>query len=165
MLRSSRSSSGRCSSGANVEALNGRSSATRLPWQSRSPLLLIIHRRSDAFSFSTLIPRGRPDMPPQRDGVDDPAATIRCSSKENEHDQLLHASRHHPRAGAAIDVFDSEPMPTNHPFLDARQRAGDAAHRLCDRRTLSYLYGDAAASIAAWLEANAARALKDGCGR
>jgi hypothetical protein len=94
MLRSSRSSSGRCSSEANVEALNRRSGATRLPWQSRSPPLLIIHRRSDASSFSTLIPRGNESYRP-----DIPGASRRCSSKENEHDQWLHASRHHHRAG------------------------------------------------------------------
>jgi phosphoglycerate dehydrogenase-like enzyme len=61
-------------------------------------------------------------------------------------------------AGAAVDVFDEEPLPVDHPFrkLDnvlATPHIGYGTEDLY--RTF---YGDAAANIAKWLEINAASA-------
>jgi phosphoglycerate dehydrogenase-like enzyme len=65
---------------------------------------------------------------------------------------LIEALRTQAIAGAAIDVFDTEPLPANHPFrsienLLATPHIGFVAEDLY--RTF---YGDAAAAIAAWIE-------------
>jgi phosphoglycerate dehydrogenase-like enzyme len=70
---------------------------------------------------------------------------------------LIEALQARRIAGAAVDVFETEPLPADHPFrkLDnvlATPHVGYVTEDLY--RTF---YGDAAASIAAWLEANAAR--------
>jgi phosphoglycerate dehydrogenase-like enzyme len=68
---------------------------------------------------------------------------------------LIQALRSHAIAGAAIDVFDQEPLPAEHPFrsLDnvlATPHIGYVAEGLY--RTF---YGDAVANITAWLDRGA----------
>jgi phosphoglycerate dehydrogenase-like enzyme len=72
----------------------------------------------------------------------------------NEH-ALIKALRARTIAGAAVDVFDTEPLPAKHPFrslenLLATPHIGFVAENLY--RTF---YGDAAAAIAAWIEKQA----------
>jgi phosphoglycerate dehydrogenase-like enzyme len=69
---------------------------------------------------------------------------------------LIEALRARTIAGAAIDVFDTEPLPQKHPFrslenLLATPHIGYVAEDLY--RTF---YGDAAAAIGAWIEQQAA---------
>jgi phosphoglycerate dehydrogenase-like enzyme len=68
---------------------------------------------------------------------------------------LIEALRTRAIAGAAIDVFDTEPLPRKHPFrflenLLATPHIGFVAEDLY--RTF---YGDAAAAIGAWIEKQA----------
>jgi phosphoglycerate dehydrogenase-like enzyme len=65
---------------------------------------------------------------------------------------LVQALTSHAIAGAALDVFDAEPLPANHPFrllenVLATPHIGYVAENLY--RTL---YRDAAAAISAWLD-------------
>lgn len=69
---------------------------------------------------------------------------------------LIEALRSHSIAGAAIDVFDIEPLPPHHPFRTmanvlATPHIGYVAENLY--RTF---YGDVVKSISAWLEKQAA---------
>ena len=89
-----------------------------------------------------------------------PTATLINTSRGPIVDQtaLIEVLQARRIAGAAIDVYDTEPLPTDHPFrrLDnvlATPHVGYVTEDLY--RTF---YGDAAASITAWLEANAAQA-------
>jgi phosphoglycerate dehydrogenase-like enzyme len=68
---------------------------------------------------------------------------------------LIETLRARAIAGAAVDVFDTEPLPANHPFrslenLLATPHIGFVAEDLY--RTF---YGDAAAAIGAWIEKQA----------
>jgi len=68
---------------------------------------------------------------------------------------LIQALRSHAIAGAAIDVFDQEPLPAEHPFRSmdnvlATPHIGYVAEGLY--RTF---YGDAVANITAWLDRRA----------
>ncbi|HYQ93485.1 MAG TPA: NAD(P)-dependent oxidoreductase, partial [Burkholderiales bacterium] len=68
---------------------------------------------------------------------------------------LIQALRSHAIAGAAIDAFDQEPLPAEHPFRSmdnvlATPHIGYVAEGLY--RTF---YGDAVAGITAWLDRRA----------
>jgi phosphoglycerate dehydrogenase-like enzyme len=64
---------------------------------------------------------------------------------------LVNALQARTIAGAAIDVFDSEPLPNGHPFRTLE----NGSHRGTEELYRTF-YGDAAAKIAAWLETAAA---------
>jgi phosphoglycerate dehydrogenase-like enzyme len=59
-------------------------------------------------------------------------------------------------AGAAVDVFDMEPLPPDHPFRKLDNVLATPHIGYVTEDLYRIFYGDAAASIAAWLEANAA---------
>src|SRR6202795_1378955 len=58
-------------------------------------------------------------------------------------------------AGAAVDVFDTEPLPADHPFRTLGNLLATPHIGYVTEELYRTFYGDAAASIAAWLEANA----------
>jgi phosphoglycerate dehydrogenase-like enzyme len=67
---------------------------------------------------------------------------------------LIQALAERRIAGAAIDVFDREPLPPEHPFrniqgLLATPHIGYASRNLYER-----FYRDTVANIVAWLDAN-----------
>ena len=71
---------------------------------------------------------------------------------------LIEALQAHRIAGAAVDVFDVEPLPPDHPFRKQRNLLATPHIGYVTEDLYRTFYGDAAASIAKWLEASAAAA-------
>ena len=61
-------------------------------------------------------------------------------------------------AGAAIDVFDAEPLPPDHPFRKLENVLATPHIGYVTEDLYRTFYGDAAANITKWLEANATSA-------
>ncbi|HET9817004.1 MAG TPA: D-2-hydroxyacid dehydrogenase family protein [Xanthobacteraceae bacterium] len=69
---------------------------------------------------------------------------------------LIEALRARRIAGAALDVFEIEPLPADHPFRSLDNVLATPHIGYVTEELYRTFYGDAAASIAAWLESNAA---------
>ena len=87
-----------------------------------------------------------------------PTARLINSSRGPIVDQaaLIKALQARTIAGAAVDVFDTEPLPADHPFRTLDNILATPHIGYVTEELYRTFYGDAAASIAAWLEANAA---------
>jgi phosphoglycerate dehydrogenase-like enzyme len=87
-----------------------------------------------------------------------PTARLINSSRGPIVDQaaLIGALQARMIAGAAVDVFDTEPLPADHPFRTLDNLLATPHIGYVTEELYRTFYGDAAASIAAWLEANAA---------
>jgi phosphoglycerate dehydrogenase-like enzyme len=87
-----------------------------------------------------------------------PTARLINSSRGPIVDQaaLINALQARAIAGAAVDVFDTEPLPADHPFRTLDNMLATPHIGYVTEELYRIFYGDAAASIAAWLEANAA---------
>jgi phosphoglycerate dehydrogenase-like enzyme len=68
---------------------------------------------------------------------------------------LIEALQARRIAGAAVDVFETEPLPADHPFRKLDNVLATPHIGYVTEDLYRTFYGDAAASIAAWLEANA----------
>jgi phosphoglycerate dehydrogenase-like enzyme len=71
---------------------------------------------------------------------------------------LIEALRARRIAGAAVDVFDVEPLPPDHPFRKLENILATPHIGYVTEDLYRTFYGDAAANIAKWLEANATSA-------
>src|ERR1700756_545467 len=69
---------------------------------------------------------------------------------------LIEALQARRIAGAAVDVFEAEPLPADHPFRRLDNVLATPHIGYVTEGVYRTFYGDAAASIAAWLESNAA---------
>jgi phosphoglycerate dehydrogenase-like enzyme len=68
---------------------------------------------------------------------------------------LIEASRARAIAGAAVDVFDTEPLPAKHPFRSLENVLATPHIGFVAEDLYRTFYGDAAAAIAAWIETQA----------
>ncbi len=87
-----------------------------------------------------------------------PTARLINSSRGPIVDQaaLIKALQARAIAGAAVDVFDTEPLPADHAFRTLDNLLATPHIGYVTEELYRTFYGDAAASIAAWLEAKAA---------
>jgi phosphoglycerate dehydrogenase-like enzyme len=69
---------------------------------------------------------------------------------------LIETLRARSIAMAAVDVFDAEPLPPDHPFRTLDNVLATPHIGYVTEELYRTFYGDAAASITAWLEANTA---------
>jgi len=70
---------------------------------------------------------------------------------------LIQALRSRAIAGAAIDVFDEEPLPAQHPFRSMDNVLATPHIGYVTESLYRKFYGDALASIAAWVDKQADR--------
>jgi phosphoglycerate dehydrogenase-like enzyme len=68
---------------------------------------------------------------------------------------LVKALRSHALAGAAIDVFDQEPLPSQHPFRTMDNVLATPHIGYVTENLYQTFYGDAVTSITAWLDKQA----------
>ena len=68
---------------------------------------------------------------------------------------LIEALRARRIAGAALDMFEAEPLPADRPFRTLDNVLGTPHIGYVMEELYRTFYGDAAASIAAWLETKA----------
>jgi phosphoglycerate dehydrogenase-like enzyme len=64
---------------------------------------------------------------------------------------LIKALRSHAIAGAAIDVFDQEPLPSEHPFRSMDNMLATPHIGYVTEGLYRTFYGDTVANITAWL--------------
>jgi phosphoglycerate dehydrogenase-like enzyme len=69
---------------------------------------------------------------------------------------LIQALADRQIAGAAIDVFDTEPLPPEHPYRNTEGLLATPHIGYVSRDLYTRFYRDTVANIAAWLDANAA---------
>ena len=68
---------------------------------------------------------------------------------------LIEALRHRKIAGAAIDVFDVEPLPSDHPYRSLENALATPHIGYVSRELFRTFYGDTVRNIAAWLDQRA----------
>jgi phosphoglycerate dehydrogenase-like enzyme len=73
---------------------------------------------------------------------------------------LIEALRQHRIAGAGLDVFDQEPLPPGHPFLQLDNTLITPHLGYVTLETLDRFYGEAVEDILAWLQGAPVRVIE-----
>jgi hypothetical protein len=127
-------------------------------------------RRSASFQGQAVPARGHPNYPPGAQSSD--ARLGRCgracghealgAAREHvawtdivQEAALIEALRQRKIAGAAIDVFDVEPLPSEHPYRSLENPLATPHIGYVSRELFRTFYGDTVRNIAAWLDQRA----------
>lgn len=134
-----------------------------------APSLDDLLRRSDVVSLQlTLTKETRGIIGRREIGLMRPGAILVNTARGPLVDEaaLVEALQAGRLSGAALDVFDREPLPSDHPFRTLPNVVATPHIGYVTEETYRIFFGDAAADIAAWLAGKPERALNvPGAGR
>ena len=102
---------------------------------------------------------GRADLAVFTDHIADETALTRRLAPIVDEAALVDALRQGGIGGAALDVFDVEPLPAGHPLRTMPNTVLTPHIGYVSRETYAVFYGEAVQNIAAWLDGSPIRIL------
>ena len=109
-----------------------------------------------------LSPRSRGTVGAREIGLMKPSAYLVNTSRGPIVDEgaLVEALKNHRIAGAALDVFDAEPLPEGHPFRSLDNVIATPHIGFVTKETYRGFFSDTVENIVSWLEGKAVRVME-----